>query len=70
MVSGRKFVRVAVGGESALSNSQTAINIWVSPQELATIKRLESLFHKVGRSGQHGSHVSTLNVMEFEEVQP
>jgi hypothetical protein len=67
MVAGSKLVRIAIGGEHALSDSRTAVNIWVSPQEREFLKRLELLFLKIGKANRHSDLTSGLLVQDFEE---
>jgi len=68
MVAGSRLVRVAVGGERALSDSRTAVNIWVTPQERKFLERLEQLFFKIGKAEGHQDLTPGIVVQEFEDV--
>jgi hypothetical protein len=70
MVAGSKLVRIAVGGDRALSDSRTAINIWVTPQERQFLDRLEKLFFKIGRAGGYQDKTPGLVVQDFEDSAP
>lgn len=69
MVAGSTLVRVALGGDCALSDSRTAINIWVTPQERAFLERMETLFRKIGKAGGHSDLTTGLVVQDLQEVQ-
>lgn len=60
------LVRVALGGDRSLSNSKTAVNIWVTESERKTLGRLEDLFFKIGKGSRYDSNLPTFHVMDFE----
>lgn len=61
-----KLVRIAIGGDRALSNSRTAINIYVSDEERNFLDRLAFLFHLSGKEGSFENLGTTLHVLDME----
>lgn len=63
----KHLVRLAIGSERALSDSKTAMNMWVTAEEREFLSRLSGAFHVIGRHGLHDSYLPQLHVQDLPQ---